>query len=61
MTTLAVGKKVKVRHDDGRKYTFDVEVTKIFPPSEFIGRVEEVFANCPERNEVGLRGVIYSY
>ncbi len=44
MTGLAAGEKVKVRHEDGRKYTLDVEVTAICSVDEFIGRVERVFA-----------------
>jgi hypothetical protein len=46
MTGLDVGEKVKVRYVDISKdtYTLDVEVTKICPFNEFIGRVERVFA-----------------
>ena len=45
MTGLNVGDKVKVRYADGiLEYTLDVEVTKIYLPNEFLGRVERVFA-----------------
>lgn len=53
MTALAVGGKVRVHHEDGFKYILHVEVTKICPPNEFMGRVESVFANSPERGHVG--------
>lgn len=53
MTALAVGWKVRVHHQDGFKYIFHVEVTTICSPNEFMGRVENVFANSPEMGHVG--------
>jgi hypothetical protein len=46
MTGLAAGAKVKVRYVDGdRTCTLDVEVTKLWPPDEFSGRVDAIFCN----------------
>ena len=45
MTKLAVGEKVDVRHKDQISYIFRVQVTAIPLPNEFIGRVDEIFAD----------------
>ncbi len=47
MAALKVGDNVNVRHAEGipeDKYTLSVEVTEICSPSDFIGRVDYIFA-----------------
>ena len=41
---MNVGEKIRVRYEDGFKYTLEVKVTALCPSNEFIGRVERVFA-----------------
>ncbi len=45
MTKLAVGEKVDVRHKDQMRYILRVQVTAISLANEFIGRVDEIFAD----------------
>lgn len=42
MAKVRVGEKVKVRYEDDRIYTLDVEVIAT-RPSDFIGRIEAIF------------------
>jgi hypothetical protein len=47
MAALKIGDQVKVRHAEGvpeDKYTLSVEVIEISSPSDFIGRVDHIFA-----------------